>query len=393
MTNIFKLFFIFCSVVIYGQWVNIGLASKTVSKLSTNETLGIIYAVADEQLYKTNDFGQNWILKSINNHQIFEVCVDKVTGKVYLGTNNGIYRSDDNGENFLPINNGFPSSPIFPSIKKIIIKNDDIVIGTNAGIYKSSLDSINWTNVNNNLPLGEIKGLDWLNGNFYVALPSGIYKSTLNNNWETMSSLNVNGLAVQGNDLFLVKLGCSDFIYKSSDYGQTWSNISPNYSFCNALTVANKNNELLIGFYYGSAMSSTNNGMNWSSYNITPWTTILNFEKLNNFVLAGTEYYSHIANSGGVYYKFNSSLGLNEVNTANEKIFVYPNPSRNFVYIDNKNNEDEIIRIYNISGQLVNSFNSRDSKIMIDIRNLKEGAYIIKLEGKNGFRVQKFIKN
>lgn len=392
MKALFKFLFIFFTAIVYGQWVNIGLISKSVTGLATYEPAGLIYAVADNNLYKTNNFGQNWTLQSVNGIAVTTVAVDKPTGKLFIGTSNGMYISNDNAQSFSQINTGLPGSVVYPAIKKILIKDGIIAIATNAGVYKSALDSINWTNITYNLPAGEINAIEMMDDAFYVGLGSGLYRSTSNNNWEKISDFNILGLTVKNNNLFLSRLGCYEYVYKSTDKGNTWNNVSTTYSSCNALTIANKGNELLIGFFYGSAVSSLDNGNTWTPSPIGPWTTILNFESYNEYILAGTEYYSYMSNSGGVYYRFNSTLGTDNKILTDNKLAIYPNPSQDFIFIDTKSKENKVVKIYSISGQLVNTVNSRDSKITINVRDLQKGTYIVELKSGNVLSTQKLIK-
>lgn len=62
-------------------------------------------------------------------------------------------------------------------------------------------------------------------------------------------------------------------------------------------------------------------------------------------------------------------------NPVEEEIKVYPNPARNFIYIDSENKVN--IRIYNMFGEEVT--NAELNNNMVDVSRLKPGLYILKI--------------
>jgi len=64
---------------------------------------------------------------------------------------------------------------------------------------------------------------------------------------------------------------------------------------------------------------------------------------------------------------------------------VYPNPARDYVYIEMSENRDVVFRLFTLAGQMVLQDVVRGSGQKININNLKEGLYIYKiLEDKSG---------
>ncbi len=79
----------------------------------------------------------------------------------------------------------------------------------------------------------------------------------------------------------------------------------------------------------------------------------------------------------------NLSLSKNDI----EKLSIFPNPARNFLYIKNTQNSE--YEIHTILGQKVKSGNVSEK---IDVRDLRSGIYVLTM-GKNGQKVShKFIK-
>ena len=84
------------------------------------------------------------------------------------------------------------------------------------------------------------------------------------------------------------------------------------------------------------------------------------------------------------------SLNIDQ-NKAETNFSLYPNPSSNFITIENKNQEIQDVQIYNALGQLVQEVVISNSS-KIDISNLSNGLYFVKL--KNQLHESfKFVKN
>jgi hypothetical protein len=79
-----------------------------------------------------------------------------------------------------------------------------------------------------------------------------------------------------------------------------------------------------------------------------------------------------------------------------KKINLYPNPSKEFVLIDNTNsstNENFEYEILDLTGRIVKTGNSKFNE-RINIETLTTGNYIIQIETENGEKVsEKLIKN
>lgn len=79
-------------------------------------------------------------------------------------------------------------------------------------------------------------------------------------------------------------------------------------------------------------------------------------------------------------YYFNQTVGVAEKFT--EAIKIYPNPTQDFISIDNAENLVAKADIYNVSGKLVLSTSLMGSE-KINVQNLPAGNYILKLLDQN----------
>lgn len=75
------------------------------------------------------------------------------------------------------------------------------------------------------------------------------------------------------------------------------------------------------------------------------------------------------------------TVGITDIVNNESAINIYPNPASDFVIIENKNYNNNIsyIEIYSINGKLLKRIQSNYNSTTIDIRNLNNGIYILKI--------------
>lgn len=73
----------------------------------------------------------------------------------------------------------------------------------------------------------------------------------------------------------------------------------------------------------------------------------------------------------------NQGVGLSEI--TNTKVSIYPNPTKDFIIIENLLEKNSVF-IYNIIGKLVFKQSINNNRETIDVRNLSNGIYFIKFE-------------
>ena len=89
-------------------------------------------------------------------------------------------------------------------------------------------------------------------------------------------------------------------------------------------------------------------------------------------------------------------VSVNTISDINKNLNIYPNPAFNYLNVEiNKGFEIQHIEIYSVTGQKVDtkSFEKIDEFIQIDISNLNEGLYFLKVYGKDKtLEISKFFK-
>jgi len=86
--------------------------------------------------------------------------------------------------------------------------------------------------------------------------------------------------------------------------------------------------------------------------------------------------------------------GINEVSVTNGDIIVYPNPTRQNLYIKNSTGYQGLVygEIYNTIGQLVSSFQFKDDVASVPVSDLATGTYLVRFYNDNMEVVKKFNK-
>jgi hypothetical protein len=86
------------------------------------------------------------------------------------------------------------------------------------------------------------------------------------------------------------------------------------------------------------------------------------------------------------------TIGINQPKRQSA-IFVFPNPTHHHLFISTNIAEKYIIEIYNPSGQTVKKVKSeRKDRLQIDLSDLVNGVYIIRIQTDNNEVVRKIIK-
>ena len=72
------------------------------------------------------------------------------------------------------------------------------------------------------------------------------------------------------------------------------------------------------------------------------------------------------------------------------EIEIYPNPTSDFLNV--KTEDLTLINIYNVNGQLIQSYNSDDDVMIVDVSDLENGIYVIEGVADENRRINYFIK-
>jgi hypothetical protein len=85
-----------------------------------------------------------------------------------------------------------------------------------------------------------------------------------------------------------------------------------------------------------------------------------------------------------------STVGIQETNSNESNIMVYPNPATNDITIEYP--QSAVIEITDIQGQLIKTLAATDNKTNIDVSSLSGGVYIVEVKTDKGITFKKFVK-
>ncbi|MFC2111140.1 T9SS type A sorting domain-containing protein [Bacteroidota bacterium] len=89
----------------------------------------------------------------------------------------------------------------------------------------------------------------------------------------------------------------------------------------------------------------------------------------------------------------NIAVNIEDFNiTQTDEVRIFPNPTKNFLNINLKNNSFANIEILNTKGQLIKSFLFSNSTERIDVNDLSTGVYFVKLTNDKTVEFRKIIK-
>lgn len=75
------------------------------------------------------------------------------------------------------------------------------------------------------------------------------------------------------------------------------------------------------------------------------------------------------------------------------KIKVYPNPTNDFLFIDNIEKQIQEIDFFDLQGRLIKTINENKDKYQIDISSLTPATYLVKLSTETDSQIVKIVKN
>lgn len=152
------------------------------------------------------------------------------------------------------------------------------------------------------------------------------------------------------------------------------------------------------GKLYFTAYNVTDFNSNlWVSDGTTAGTTMITINPsgdsdVSNIVLYNNELYFGANDGSGIgtelYSYRDPFLGTEVVDAAEDKVILFPNPSRDYFEMQSDRNIQQV-RVYSVQGQLIKSF---DKQQRYDVSDLAHGVYVVKIAG-DGILYQKLTKN
>lgn len=275
------------NIIVVAQWnPSKGLYSEYVRCLKVSgDTL---FAGAAPEIYISTDYGDNWELigSSPNpNDVFFSILIDG--NYIYAGSTELLMVSSDRGQTWT-------THPDYKVVTSLIMAGDTIVMSANRKVYFS-------TDQGNSFVYGglqhssDIRDLAYLNGVFYAATHSGLFRSynrglswSKYSNIPTLTIIGWEGQQIRYPEILTLSAhngslyaGGIQRLFTTDDGGETWNIIADlNYSPVAAVIVSDE--DIYISFF-SKTFHSADHGVNWTMISEAGFDCLA---KQNNYIFA-----------------------------------------------------------------------------------------------------------
>jgi len=336
---------------------------------SNNVVLASGRGGAGSGVFRSTDMGDSWNRIDPNpSAWNFEGIVEynKVLFAFDFENHAKVYKSTDFGQTWI-----LPPGSTAPSdiIQSIYADETGIYVGVyRFGFFRSNDEGTHWTEFNSGLKNKNILSIDANISQIFAATFDGFYRYPKGNNSWIKKSNGINNswittLAEIDNNLLIGTYGSGLFISDNNGYRNT--NLGTDFMFIFDILVSNNliyvlANNSYSGDTYSKLFRSNNNGKSWSQLiNSRGVTGIHSIAKNDNYI--------YIGGSGGLYRK--------PVYNYNWEKLTIGIPGN--VYVADVASSDSVIIVTNGASQIYRSTDYGDTWQSIHIQNLFSGGEII----------------
>jgi photosystem II stability/assembly factor-like uncharacterized protein len=280
-----------------------------------------VYFCNSSVMYYTHDGGETFSISTGLTGDITRICITTTSANpsiVYIVTSgsewgfNGVFRSTNYGQNFVLQNN---TTDIFDGSSQAYYDmaitasdtDENFIVAGVLNLWKSYDGGINWENVNSwsnpeqeSYTHADIHYLEYFDDRLYCGSDGGIYKSENN----ALSFTDLSGelqigqfykISSNQNDPYKISGGLQDnggYYFDSNDW-IVWHGADGMESIINPYN----SSEVFGMIQFGGLYYSNSSGQNYVNYDSPEeglWITPMQFDSLNNKILAGySQLYSH----------------------------------------------------------------------------------------------------
>ncbi|UQB67184.1 T9SS type A sorting domain-containing protein [Epilithonimonas zeae] len=202
-----------------------------------------------------------------------------------------------------------------------------------------------------------------------------------------------------GSDLSTIKIYNSDYSLKKQFSLPVPSRVSEYYNFILSKKIFNTDDLLEIVVFSGSFPNVTIQIYNEDGLLVKDFGSGYLLDDEYDFTVyhdstSGNNklrLFKSATNSTEIYSLPSSSLTTKEIQSTNNRLSAFPNPSDRILNVINPKNGVNKVEVFDVSGKIVLNkvFNSSEDRIVLNIESLSKGNYIYKIGGLSS----KFIKN
>ncbi|MCB9180779.1 MAG: hypothetical protein H6593_04915 [Flavobacteriales bacterium] len=349
---------------------------------------GVLYACTDYGVFSSTDQGVTWQQSVMGMVDTEVLAITKAAnGDLYAGSEQ-LYRSQD-GITWTDISSAFPGGEVFVT-DLLAEPGGRLVVATDEyGIRYTDDQGQSWTYANTNLDDVTMTFIrKAANGYYFTADGYNLYRSNdLTGAWEVINTgltdTDIEEFAVGNGNLFAITY--SDGLFVSTDNGDTWT-LSIDEDFENVTVNGNE--------VYCASANGTTGGVYRSLDNGGTWTNIV-----NGLPSAEADEVHYMTNVGvfarlddhGLYTLDFNVVGVPETLDRMILLTGFPNPCQDrFTLLDA--GSGQIWRMLDEQGRLLRTGRTGSQHLVLDVQDLMPGSYLLQVQGPEGRRIGRFVK-
>ncbi len=353
------------------NWESVGINTNDLSFIRRKGQLAVAASTLNGGIFISRDGGNSWrnVIKQLPMDTYFTGII--TDSAILIGSaNHGSFQSLDSGVTWQSMN-GIAGAFVYPRASF----GPNIIGGTSGSVCYSNNNGFSWTPRNNGISASHtISAAEVCDSTFFIITGSGLYSSNDNGlNWNSISlNLPPSNISTGGSRILAhCTCGPGVSLHLSTDKGLTWTSAVGDFPGA-ASTTAIKDSILFAGTFGIGVFYSNDDGNHWIPIN--NGLRSLGIRKLVVF-----DNYLYASTFQGLYRMNLDSLtaGKTEINIQ-PFLEIYPNPTSGNITIKFEDkNEENSLRIFDVSGKLIYSEENLPREDIVIQLNLNPGLYFI----------------
>ncbi|MFZ6052045.1 T9SS type A sorting domain-containing protein [Halocola ammonii] len=364
----------------------------------------------DSLLLKTTDGGQTWseinfsgVDLSISSSSITNLqFIDEQVGFMITGPNNGFYKTEDGGltwsQQTFAGNMCFSQGLFFWNENNGIVGGSGCFQGEHIEVYNGGEFTV--ANISTPSWLAEdlVIDIDFFDQNFGLAVSPSRFLRTSDGgqNWDTIPSITTNQLtSIEVVNDTLAYAGYIDDqssgfgLLVTHDGGLTWGTVSQmaTFAYPDYNDVHETSNGYLIAVgktdFGNQGMIFDNSGEGW-------WFEYTD-QSLNAIDSYGDSTVFAVGDSGLVVTNADFGINVNEIQFEELQLTVYPNPASITLTIEFESTEKGKYELIDLTGRTISSGRVKNESETIELSELPNGTYILRVKAGERLSTQKVI--
>ncbi|MFN4083054.1 MAG: T9SS type A sorting domain-containing protein [Bacteroidia bacterium] len=335
--------------------------------LATSFNTGFFYY--NRGLISLPQFLQKPYFSSINT-------LDTNQNLIFTGYSNGlgIYNKNMELQYFEPMFHGRNVRRLYAHNNKIFAS---VGQGSNSENFVADAQTLTWQKINLNT---QINDYFYHDGYVYAASnTTGLYRTDTAslNNWEFISGTfgpqQINGISASGNIIYVTT---PNGLNTYNTITKEWGKINTPFDNLGLRRIICVNNKIILNTSQkaGIYIADTSDFIFYPLYNGIN----TNLLSVNNMLIHQDTLF--LATTQGIWYRPLSDIntGLAQTNLKSKtSINIYPNPASGLINIETKTERIKQIKLYNLQGKQVESYDVNNDKFMINTEYFVPGVYMI----------------